>query len=326
MSLHKIVSGVSIAVLVSGINLSSAAEVLKITEVQPEGYPNVVALENLGKKLAAATNGRLTTQMFANGSLLSSEKEMIEQAQVGAIQIARTSLGVLGAIVPDVNVFNIPFVFRDEAHMRQVIDGPIGDELLQKITDSSIGIVGLGWMDSGTRNLFTKKPVKTPADLKGMKIRMMGNPLFIETMNAMGGNGISLPHGEVFSALQTGIVDGAENNEPTYFVNNWYTQAKNYNYTGHLIIPEVFIFSKITWNKLSKEDQELIKKLSREVQMEQRKLWDEKIAAVREQMVKEGVIVNNQVDKKAFYGLTAPVRAKYGASFTDLIKRIEDVR
>jgi tripartite ATP-independent transporter DctP family solute receptor len=326
MSLRKTVLCVSSAVLFSGISLSAAAEVLKMTEVQPEGYPNVVALENMGKKLAAATGGRLTTQMFANGSLLSSEKEMIEQAQVGAVQLVRTSLGVLGPVVPDVNVFNIPFIFRDEAHMRQVIDGPIGDEILQKITDSPAGVVGLGWMDSGTRNLFTKKPIKTPADLKGLKIRMMGNPLFIDTMNAMGGNGISLAHGEVFSALQTGVVDGAENNEPTYFVNNWYTQAKNYTYTGHLIIPEIFVFSKITWDKLSKEDQELLKKFSREVQMEQRALWDEKVAAVREQMVKEGVVVNNEIDKKTFYDLTAPVRAKYGASFADLIKRIEAVK
>ena len=324
MFLRKTILNLSSAALISGFSVSAMAEVFKATDVHPEGYPNVVAIENMGKKLSAATNGRLSIKMFPNGTL-GSEKEMIEQAQVGALQIVRTSLGVVGPVVPDVNVFNMPFVFRDEAHMRKVIDGPIGDEILAKITASSVGLVGLGWMDSGTRNLFTKKPVKTPADLKGLKIRMMGNPLFVDTMNAMGGNGISMGHGEVFSALQTGVVDGAENNEPTYFVNNYHTVAKYYNHTGHLIIPEIFLFSKVSWNKLSKEDQELIRKLSREAQMEQRKLWDEKVAAVRAQMVKDGVVVG-EADKKAFYDLTAPVRAKYGAQYADLIKRIEAVQ
>ena len=308
----------------SNVGTGAVAEEFKATDVHPEGYPNVVAIQNMGKKLEAATKGRLSIKMFPGGTL-GSEKEMIEQAQVGALQIVRTSLGVMGPVVPDVNVFNMPFVFRDEAHMRKVIDGPIGDQILAKITASPVGLVGLGWMDAGTRNLFTKKPIKTPADLKGQKIRMMGNPLFVDTMNAMGGNGISMAHGEVFSALQTGVVDGGENNEPTYVTNNYHTITKYYSHTGHLIIPEIFCFSKISWNKLSKEDQDLIKKLSREAQMEQRKLWDEKVAAIRTQMVKDGVVVVES-DKKAFYDLTAPVRAKYGAQYADLIKQIEAVK
>ena len=119
--------------------------------------------------------------------------------------------------MPEVNVFNMPFVFRNQAHMREVIDGPIGEEMLDKITASSAKLVALGWMDGGSRSLYTKKPVRKPADLKGMKIRMMGNPLFVDTMNAMGGNGICMGYGEVFSALQTGVVDGAENNPPSFF-------------------------------------------------------------------------------------------------------------
>ena len=158
MSFTKSILAVCGATLFSGLSASAVAEVFKATDVHPEGYPNVVAIQNMGKKLEAATNGRLSIKMFPNGTL-GSEKEMIEQAQVGALQIIRTSLGVMGPVVPDVNVFNMPFVFRDEAHMRKVIDGPIGDEILAKITDSPIGLVGLGWMDAGTRNLFTKKPI-----------------------------------------------------------------------------------------------------------------------------------------------------------------------
>lgn len=324
MSFRKTILSVCSAALFAGASVTVMAETFKAADVHPEGYPNVVAMQNMGKKLEAATKGRLSIKVFPAGAL-GGEKEMIEQAQVGALQIVRISLGAVGPVVPDVNVFNMPFVFRDEAHMRKVIDGPIGDEILQKVTNSSAGLVGLGWMDGGTRNLYTKKPVKTPADLKGQKIRMMGNPLFVDTMNAMGGNGISIPYGELYSALQTGVVDGAENNEPSYITSNHHTIAKYYTLTGHLSIPEIFAFSKSSWSKLSKEDQELIKKLSKETQLEQRKLWDAKVAEMRAQMKKDGVTVI-ETDKKAFYDLTAPVRAKHGAQYADLMKRIEAVK
>ena len=299
--------------------------VLKAADVHPAGYPNVVAIENMGKKLEAATNGRYKVQMFPGG-VLGSEKEIVEQTQVGAIQIARISLGVLGPVVPDVNVFNMPFVFRDEAHMRKVIDGEIGDELLQRISASPARLIALGWMDSGSRSLYTKKPVRSIADLKGQKIRMMGNPLFVDTMNAMGGNGISMGHGEVFSALQTGVIDGAENNPPTLYTSNQYTAGiKYYTQTNHLIIPEIFVMSKVTWDKMSKEDQALVKKFSREAQMEQRALWDKSVADYTGKLKAAGIEFIN-IDNKPFFDATVPVRAKYGAAYADLIKRIEAVK
>lgn len=299
-----------------------AAVELKAADVHPEGYPNVVAMQNLGKKLEAATNGRLTLKMFPN-MVLGDEKSMIEQTQAGGIDILRTSLGPMGPVVPEVNVFNMPFVFRNEAHMRAVIDGPIGDEILKKITDSSVNLVALGWMDGGTRNLYTKKAIRKPADLAGQKIRMMGNPLFVDTLNAMGGSGISMGMGELFSAMQTGVVDGAENNPPTYVTQNHFTVTKFYNHTGHLIIPEIFVFSKSKWNKLSAEDQALIKKLAREAQMEQRKLWDEKVADSVAKMKAAGVTVVTDVDHDAFFKATQPVRDKYGKDYAELINRIQ---
>jgi tripartite ATP-independent transporter DctP family solute receptor len=299
--------------------------VLKASDVQPAGYPNVVALENMGKKLEAATNGKYKIQMFPGG-VLGSEKEMIEQAQIGALQIARISLGPMGPIVPDVNVFNLPFLFRDEAHMRAVIDGPIGKEILDKITASTARLVALGWMDSGSRSMYTKNPIHTPADLKGQKIRVMGNPMFVETMNAMGGNGISMGHNDTFSALQTGVVDGAENNPPTFFASNQYTAGpKFYSQTTHLIIPELFVMSRITWDKMSKDEQALIMKLSREAQMEQRVLWDKSVGDYVAKLKAYGIQFVT-LDKKPFYDATAPIRAKYGAQYADLIKRIEAVK
>jgi tripartite ATP-independent transporter DctP family solute receptor len=302
-----------------------AQTVLKATDTHPAGYPTVVAVENMGKKLEAASGGRIKMQMFP-GAVLGQEKEAVEQTQLGAIHINRISLGVIGPIVNDVNVFNMPFVFRDVAHMRKVIDGAIGDELLQKVTDSPAKLVGLAWMDGGARNLYTKKPVRKPDDLKGQKVRMMGNPLFVDTMNAMGGNGISMAYGEVFSALQTGVIDGAENNPPSYVTaNHINTPAKYYALTNHLIIPEILVMSKVAWDKLSKDDQALVKKVAREAQLDQRVLWDKSVEEYTAKMKTGGVEIIS-VDQKPFFDATAPVRAKYGVQFADLMKRIGDVK
>ena len=323
ISVRKTVLSVFCAALLSSIGLTAnAAEVIKAADVHPEGYPNVVAMQNLGKKLEETTKGRLTLKMFPN-MVLGDEKSMIEQTQAGGIDILRTSLGPVGPVVPEVNVFNMPFVFRNEAHMRAVIDGPIGDEILTKITNSSANLVALGWMDGGTRNLYTKKAIRKPADLAGQKIRMMGNPLFVDTMNAMGGSGISMGMGELFSAMQTGVVDGAENNPPTYVTQNHFTVTKFYNHTGHLIIPEIFVYSKTKWNKLSADDQALIKKLSKEAQMEQRKLWDLKVEDSVAKMKAAGVTIVSDVDYDAFFKATQPVRDKYGKDYADLMKRIQ---
>src|ERR1700686_1036441 len=212
---------------------AQAKSVFKASDVQPPGYPTVAATENLGKKLEAATNGRLSIQMFPSMQL-GGEKETIEQTQIGAIQMLRVSVGAMGPIV-------------------------------DKITASpNAGLVALCWMDSGARSLYnTKKSIKTVEDLKGLKFRVIGNPIFVDMMNALGGNGVAMGYDQVFSALQTGVIDGAENNPPSYVFSNHYTAAKYYSLTEHLIIPEVLLFSKKSWSSLSPDDQNLVKKFAR---------------------------------------------------------------
>ena len=324
MTLRRSFVALATAAFALSFSLNAQAQniVLKSHDTHPAGYPTVAAIDSMGKKLDAATNGRIKIQTFP-GAVLGQEKEAVEQVQLGAIQIARISLGVIGPIVNEVNVFNMPFVFRNEAHMRAVIDGPIGQEILDKVTNSPARLVGLGFMDGGSRSLYTKKKVTSPADLKGQKVRMMGNPLFVDTMNAMGGNGIAMAYGEVFTALQTGVIDGAENNPPSYVTANHYnTPAKYYAQTNHLIIPEIFVMSKIAYDKLSKADQDLIKKLSREAQLEQRGMWD-KAVAENVTKLKAAGIEFVAVDQKPFFDATAPVRAKYGEKLMDLMKKIE---
>jgi tripartite ATP-independent transporter DctP family solute receptor len=301
--------------------------VIKASDVHPLGYPTVEAVMRMGKKLEAATDGRLSIQMFPSMQL-GGEKEMIEQAQLGALQIARISVGAVGPVVDDVNVFNLPFVFRNSKHMEAVIDGDIGNELLAKITaNEKTGLIALCWMNAGSRNIYNnRRPVRTMADLKGLKVRMMGNPLFVDTMNALGGNGVALGFDQVFSSMQTGVIDGAENNPPTFMAQNHHQVAKYFTMTEHLIIPELLVFSRISWQKLSPADQALVMKFSKEAQAEQRVLWYEAENAALDKMKAAGTQMIMDVDKKPWQDAVKPVWDKYGTKYAEMIKRIDAVK
>ena len=314
--------------LVGGTACAQQKIVLKASDVHATGYPTVAAVENLGKKLAAATNGRVTVQMFPSMQL-GGEKEAIEQAQIGAIAFARVSVGALGPVVDDLNVFNLPYVFRNTAHMQKVIDGPIGQELLDKVTNSGKGLVGLCWMDAGARNFYdTKHPIRTLADLKGLKFRVMGNPMFVDMANAMGGNGVAMGYDQVFSALQTGVIDGAENNPPSFVFDNHYTVAKYYTIDEHLIVPEMLVMSKKIFDQLSKEDQALLVKFAKEAQQEERKLWEayEQQAMDKAKAAGIQIIQVSDAEKKKFQAAVKSVWDKYGPKYAATVKRIQEVK
>jgi tripartite ATP-independent transporter DctP family solute receptor len=310
--------------------LSSASAqtkaVFKASDVQPAGYPTVAAVESLGKKLEAATSGRLSVQMFPSAQL-GGEKETIEQTQIGAIQLLRVSAGALGPIVDDINVVNMPFLFKSMAHAEKMMDGEIGRDLLDKITaNANANLVALCWMNAGARSIYnTKKPVKGIDDLKGLKVRVIGNPIFIDMMNALGGNGVAMGYDQVFSALQTGVIDGAENNPPSYVFSNHYTAAKYYSLTEHLIIPEVLLFSKKVWSTLSADDQRLIKKFAREAQMEERGLWNKYEQQAMEKAKAAGCEIVPIADKTPFQNAVKQVWDKYGPKYQDMIKRIQGI-
>ena len=300
--------------------------VFKASDVQPAGYPTVAATESMGKKLEAATSGRLSVQMFPSAQL-GAEKETIEQTQIGAIQLLRVSAGALGPIVDDVNVVNMPFLFKNTAHAQKMMDGPIGQELLDRISaNANAGLVALCWMDSGARSIYnTRKPVKSIENLTGLKIRVIGNPIFIDMMNALGGNGVAMGYDQVFGALQTGVIDGAENNPPSYVFSNHYTAAKYYSLTEHLIIPEVLMFSKKVWTSLSADDQGLIKKFAREAQFEERELWKKYEQTAMDKAKAAGCEIVEIADKTPFQNAVKPVWDKYGPKYQDMINRIQGI-
>ncbi len=306
--------------------LAQSKSVFKASDVQPPGYPTVAATENLGKKLSAATNGRLSTQIYPSAQL-GGEKETIEQTQIGAIQMLRVSAGALGPIVDEVNVVNMPFLFKSIEHSEKMMDGPIGQDLLDRISaNASANLVALCWMNSGARSIYnTKRPIRTIDDIKGLKIRVIGNPIFIDMMNALGGNGVAMGYDQVFSALQTGVIDGAENNPPSYVFSNHYTAAKYYSLTQHLVIPEVLVFSKRAWSALSTDDQALIKKFAREAQMEERELWKAYEREAMEKAKAAGCEIIEIADKTPFQKAVKPVWDKYGPKYQEMIKRIQEI-
>ena len=325
----KLGAGLGVAGLAAGLPFEANAQtkaVFKASDVQPPGYPTVVATENLGKKLSEATQGRLSIQMYPSMQL-GGEKETIEQTQIGAIQISRVSVGTMGPIVDDINVINMPFLFKNTAHANKMMDGPIGQELLDKITASpNANLVALCWMDSGARSLYnTKHPIKGIEDVKGLKFRVIGNPIFVDMMNSLGGNGISMGYDQVFSALQTGVIDGAENNMPSYVFSNHYTAAKYVTLTEHLIIPEMLVFSKRIWNTLSADDQNLIKKFAREAQLEEREYWNQYEQKALEKAKAAGSQIIEISDKTPFQNAVKPVWDKYGPKYQDMIKRIQAI-
>lgn len=324
-SVCKLVLGAGLCLML-GLSASSsiAARALKIADVHPEGYPTTAALANMGKKLEDATKGRLKASYFFNG-VLGDEKQMLEQTQIGAIDIYRTSLSIIATIVPETAVFNLPYAVRDEEHMHKILDSEVGRELEGKINNSAANIIVLGWMDAGDRSLLTKKPVNKIEDLKGMKIRVQGNPVMIDTLNALGANALTIGMGEVFTGLQTGIIDGIENNPPTFVAHNYTSLAKYYGLTRHAIIPEPIVMSKMKWEMLSKEDQELLRTLGREAQAEQRILWAAYTAKALETMKQDGVVFT-EFPYEQLYEMTEPVRQKYGAPLQDLLQRFSEVK
>ena len=305
--------------------LSSASALeIKSSDVHPMGYPTTDAIEYMGELLNVWTGGRITTKIF-HSMQLGGEKEALEQVQVGALEMTRVSVGVVGPIVEEFNAFNLPYFFRSVDHMHKVVDGEIGTDLLNKLEAG--GLIGLGYMDAGSRSFYNSvRPIKTIDDLQGLKIRVMQNPIFIEMVNSMGGNGLPIAFNELYTAIQTGVVDGAENNPPSYESGKHYEVAKYYTLTEHLMVPEIFVFSKRVWDGLPPMDQQLIRKAAALTVERERALWAAREQASLDKLIAQGYEVITEVDKGPFIAATDSVRSKFGAKFADLIARAAAVQ
>ncbi|MEP7155750.1 MAG: TRAP transporter substrate-binding protein [Betaproteobacteria bacterium] len=304
----------------------SLARDFRSADVHPVDYPTVAAVKYMGKLVSDQSKGKLGVRVYASGSL-GTEKDNIEQLKIGGLDMMRINVGALNSVVPETLATVLPFVFRSTYHMRKVLDGPIGDEILASM--ESQGLVGLAFYDSGSRSFYTsKKPIKTLADMKGLKIRVQQSDLFVAMIEALGANPTPMPYGEVYTALKTGIVDAAENNWPSYESSRHFETAKYYNLSEHSLAPEVLVFSKRIWDTLSKEDQALMRKAAKESVPYMRKLWDEREVQSRKVVEAAGTQTIIIPNRQEFIDAMKPVYDKFASTpkLKDLVKRIQETK
>jgi len=307
-------------------SLPAAAKEFRSADVHPEDYPTVMAVKQMSESVKKATGGKHSIKVFT-GTQLGGEKDTIEQTKIGALDLVRINSAPMNNIVPETLVPSLPFIFRDVTHMRKVLDGPIGDEILKALEPH--GYVGMAFYDAGARSFYnTKKPIRTPADMKGMKIRVQQSDLFVGMLQALGANATPMPYGEVYTALKTGLVDGAENNWPSYDTARHFEVAKYYTVNEHSMVPEILMFSKKIFDTLPADEQKIFKQAAKESVPYMRKLWDAKELESRKKVEAAGVQVVDKVDKKPFMDAMKPVYDKLvtDAKLKAMVKRVQDTK
>ena len=295
------------------VTAASACEItLRSSDTHPEGYPTVVAVQKMGEMLQERSGGRICVEVF-HSAQLGQEKDTIEQTQLGVIDLNRVSLGPFNNIIEETKVFSLPYIFSGTDHMHKVVDGEIGDKILGEFQNHQL--VGLAYYDGGSRSFYnSQKPITSIEDIEGMKFRVMQSDVFVDMVDALGGNATPLPYGEVYSSIQTGVIDGAENNWPSYESSGHFEVAGYYTLDQHLIVPEVLVMSQAAWNKLSAEDQALVRQAAKDSVPVMRELWAEREKASEEKVRAAGVEVITDIDKKPFMDAMDPVYEKHVTS------------
>ena len=317
----------ALVALAAGTMLGTSAYGCEITlrssDTHPPGYPTVTAVQHMGELLEERSGGRLCIEVF-DSAQLGEEVDSIEQTQLGVIDMDRVSLGPFNNIIPETAVFSLPYIFRSVDHMHAVLDGEIGQEILGTFSDHQL--VGLAYYDAGARSFYNRThPITSIDDIEGMSFRVMQSDVFVDMVNALGGNATPMPYGEVYSAIQTGVIDGAENNWPSYESSGHYEVAGYYTLDQHLMVPEVLVMSQITWNSLTDEDRELIRQAALDSVPYEREQWAAREAASEEIVRAAGVEIVTDIDKTPFIEAMGPVYEAHANTpeLRDLVARIQ---
>ncbi len=303
---------------------AQAAEFRSADIHNADDYPTVAAVKHMSELLEKKSGGKHKIKVFNKGAL-GTEKETIDQVKIGALEMTRVNISPMNSICQKTQVPTMPFLFSSVEHMRKTLDGPIGEEILKSCEEQ--GYVGLAFYDSGARSLYSKKPIKTVADVKGLKVRVQQSELWVALIGAMGGNATPMPFGEVYTGLKTGLIDAAENNIPSFESTKHYESAKYYSRTEHSMAPEMLLMSKVVWDKLPKAEQEMVRSAAKESVAFQRKKWDEQEAKSLA-AVKAGGAEIAEVDKKSFQAVMGPVYEKFMTTpdLKRLVKSIQDAK
>ncbi len=308
--------------LLSGCKPASA-KVFRAAELHPENYPTSQAILEMDRLLRVKTNGELSIKLYASGQL-GAERDMLELAAFGGIDINRAALGPLNSIEPMTVIPSLPFVFDNVAHMRASMDGAPGRKVLDTLRPH--GLVGLCFYDSGARSFYnTKRPIYAPEDMHGLKLRVQNSDLYVSMVQALGANPTPMPLGEVYQSLVQGVVDGAENNWPSYLDGRHFEVAKYYSLTRHAIAPEILVMSQLSWDRLGRPEKDAIIEAAKQSVPFMRAKWDEKVRSAEIEIRDAGAQINEVADKQAFAAKMGDVWKDY-VTTPEQKRLVEDIR
>lgn len=306
------------------ISIPAQAEQWRGWNIHPPGYPNSEALESFAKEVAKKTDGRIEPKVY-NNAVLGDQPDAIQQVRNGALDFANFNMGPMGPIVPATNVLSLPFIFNSVDDMYRIMDGEIGDRFANALAEKNL--IALSWFGSGARSLYNAKhPVQTPDDVQGLKFRVMNNDLYVQMIDEMGGNATPMAYSEVYQSLKTGVIDGAENNYPSYESSGHYEVAKYYSLTEHLILPECLCIAKDSWEEISDKDKEIVREAAENAAKKQRKLWEERVQRSRQIVLDAGVKVNKVDSKSAFQEKMKPIYESFVNQYPELESLVKDVQ
>jgi tripartite ATP-independent transporter DctP family solute receptor len=303
------------ATAVALVATSANAEGWRAWNIHNDGHPNTAAMDKFAELVNDATGGEITVDVF-HGGVLGSQPDAIEQVRIGAIEIGNFNLGPIGPMVKEANLVSLPFIFKSVPHMFRVMEGEAGEVLAAAMGEA--GILPLAWFDAGARSFYAQKPINTPADVEGLKIRVMNNDLYTAMIAEMGGNPSPMAFAEVQQALKTGVVDGAENNFPSFKSVGHYEVTTHYSLSEHLIIPECICVNTEKFNALSPEMQDALRSAAVEAALIQRELWTVGSEQARADVEAAGIKVNEIADKAPFQAAMDAVYADYLAANPDM--------
>jgi len=316
---------VVVALLLTAGSTGAVAREFRAADTQNEDYPTVQALRFMGRQVAERSGGRHEVKVF-HSRQLGEEKETLEQTRAGAIDLNRTNVALIGNVVPAMNVLALPFLFRSIEHMQKVLDGPIGTEILGSF--EPYGFVGLTFYDSGARSIYNSvRPLRSLADLRGLRIRVQQSEQMSEMMRALGAIPVELPYGQVLTGLATRLIDGAENNWPSFVTTDHYRHAGHYTLTEHTMSPEVLVMSLKAWETLSPDDRRIFREEARRSSQFMRERWRDLEEQSRKQAEAAGVVIVSDIDRKPFEAAMTGIyaRAKRDPASAKLIERIRKV-
>lgn len=301
-----VAAGASVA-----LSTSAMAETWRAWNIHNDGHPNTAAMDRFAELVAEKTGGEITVDVF-HGGVLGSQPDAIEQVRIGAIDVGNFNLGPIGPIVAEANLVSLPFIFKSVPHMFRVLEGEAGDIMGGAMADA--GLQPIAWIDAGARSFYAQKPIETPADVEGLKIRVMNNDLYTAMISAMGGNPSPMAFSEVQQALKTGVVDGAENNFPSFKNVGHFEVTTHYSLSEHLIIPECICVNTAKFGALSEDMQAAVRAAAEEAALYQRELWAVGSEQARQDVEAAGILVNEIADKTPFQEAMASVYDEYLAA------------